>query len=90
MDVYLNVDAEYYICKTSCYNSWKNFLSTPSNELRQHSDEILQYLNKMRKATTKDELTNAASALELSTVWQESDILRTWFQTEWLPIAEVF
>ena len=44
----------------------------------------------MRISTSKDELTNAASALEQSQIWQQSELLRTWFQTEWLPIAEVF
>ena len=83
------LDTEYYFNSSSCFEVWRCYLSQTSNGLVAHCDEILTYLNAMRISTSKDELTNAASALEQSQIWQQSELLRTWFQTEWLPIAEV-
>ena len=83
-------ESAVYYTQSSCYHLWRCYLSQTSNGLVAHCDEILTYLNAMRISTSKDELTNAASALEQSQIWQQSELLRTWFQTEWLPIAEVF
>ena len=87
--VVVYLDTEYYFNSTSCFEVWRLYLSEPGNDLVSHREEILNYLDSMRMSTSKDELTNAASALEQSQIWQESELLRNWFQTEWLPIAEV-
>ena len=89
MPFFFFLDTEYYFNSSSCFEVWRCYLSQTSNGLVAHCDEILTYLNAMRISTSKDELTNAASALEQSQIWQQSELLRTWFQTEWLPIAEV-
>ncbi|XP_066927395.1 uncharacterized protein [Clytia hemisphaerica] len=81
-------DAEYFLGPAQCRDKWISFLETPSNELKDHSEEILTYLDQMQKSYTKDILTACATVVEASEVWKESAVLREWFQTVWLPLAK--
>jgi hypothetical protein len=62
----------------------------PSNELSQHSEEVIGHLDSMLQSSNKDILTTAATTMELSSVWNASPQLREWFQTIWLPVAKVW
>ena len=83
------LESDYFVTKSSCNQLWRKFLSQPSNGVSQEVSQILEYLHLMRVSATKDELTYAASALEHSEIWKQSENLRNWFQGSWLPIAEV-
>ena len=84
-----SLDAEYFLGPAQCRDKWITFLETPSNELKDHSEEISTYLDQMQKSYTKDILTACATVVEASNVWKASAVLREWFQTVWLPLAKV-
>ena len=64
-------------------------MKTPSNDLEQHTDELIKHLKNMQYSLTEESLSVAALVFEQSRVWQNSEKFRTWFQTKWLPIAKV-
>lgn len=81
-------DSNYFLNPTSCENKWLEFVQTPSNNVREHAEEILTYLKNMQYSLTEDSLSIAAALLEGSEVWQKGEKLRTWFQTSWLHLAK--
>lgn len=83
-------DSNYFLNPTSCESKWQDVTSSPTNDLVEHSEEVLSYLKNMQYALTEDALNIAAAYLEASEIWQNSEKLRTWFLTSWLPVAKMW
>ncbi|XP_066927371.1 uncharacterized protein [Clytia hemisphaerica] len=81
-------DVPYFLNIHSCESQWLDYLLTPSNELSVFDDDIMVFLRNMASSFSENSLSLAASSLEESSVWLKSINLRTWFQSEWLPIAK--
>lgn len=87
--IFFSIDSECFLNIKSCERLWVEFISTSSNGVQQHCQEIINYLKNMAYSYSEEFLSQSASHLEESDVWQKSEKLREWFQSDWLPIAKV-
>ncbi|XP_052083492.1 uncharacterized protein LOC127720780 [Mytilus californianus] len=73
-----------YLCDFHREQSWERWLTAAHNGLHTEKTNVLSLLRPIARALNEDDFNSALSTLKSSSVWNEKEKLRKWFEKTWL------
>ncbi|CAC5410902.1 unnamed protein product [Mytilus coruscus] len=73
-----------YLCDFHREQSWERWLTAAHNGLHTEKTNVLSLLRPIARALNEDDYNSALSTLKSSSVWNEKEKLRKWFEKTWL------